>query len=186
MLPLEAPEDAALDTACTPTGPELCFNAIDDNCNGVIDEGCGVQTGLLQFAIAWSEEAADVLEEFTVCDRGFLFDAEGDGLDKTGDFRVIVDAEREAALEERASVAGPRDERAIGFIRSKYPYRHHRRRCGFDAGEPGGGVELGGVAWKGDGGDAGREGDLIAPDGGGAGPVHLDGEADVVGAVGIR
>jgi hypothetical protein len=46
--------------ACTPTGPELCFNAIDDNCNGVIDEGCGVGTGVLQFTIAWKEEAADV------------------------------------------------------------------------------------------------------------------------------
>jgi tRNA (guanosine-2'-O-)-methyltransferase len=57
---IEAPEDAALDTACTPTGPELCFNAIDDNCNGVIDEGCGVNTGVLQFAIAWDEPAANV------------------------------------------------------------------------------------------------------------------------------
>ena len=46
--------------ACTPTGPELCFNAVDDNCNGVIDEGCGLQTGLLQFTIAWSAAAADV------------------------------------------------------------------------------------------------------------------------------
>jgi tRNA (guanosine-2'-O-)-methyltransferase len=46
--------------ACTPTGPELCFNAIDDNCNGVIDEGCGVGSGVLQFTIAWDEEAADV------------------------------------------------------------------------------------------------------------------------------
>jgi tRNA (guanosine-2'-O-)-methyltransferase len=46
--------------ACTPTGPELCFNAIDDNCNGVIDEGCGVATGLLQFTAAWGESPADV------------------------------------------------------------------------------------------------------------------------------
>jgi hypothetical protein len=46
--------------ACTPTGPELCFNAIDDNCNGIIDEGCGGETGILQWTIAWNEEAANV------------------------------------------------------------------------------------------------------------------------------
>jgi len=55
-----APPQVTLQMACTPTGPELCFNAIDDNCNGVIDEGCGVGTGVLQFTIAWREEAADV------------------------------------------------------------------------------------------------------------------------------
>jgi hypothetical protein len=57
---IEPPEHVALQMACTPTGPELCFNAVDDNCNGVIDEGCGVGTGVLQFTIAWKEEAADV------------------------------------------------------------------------------------------------------------------------------
>ena len=59
-------EGVELVTACTPTGVELCFNAIDDNCNGVIDEGCGIATGLLQFSIAWGEAAADV--DLTVVD----------------------------------------------------------------------------------------------------------------------
>jgi hypothetical protein len=54
---LTAPPGAVLEQACTPTGPELCFNAVDDNCNGVIDEGCGLQTGLLQFTIAWGGNA---------------------------------------------------------------------------------------------------------------------------------
>ena len=54
-----APPGVTLVAACTPTGPELCFNAVDDNCNGVIDEGCGVKTGVLQFTIAWAA-AADV------------------------------------------------------------------------------------------------------------------------------
>jgi tRNA (guanosine-2'-O-)-methyltransferase len=50
----------ALEQACTPSGPEKCFNARDDNCNGVIDEGCGVHTGLVQFVIAWDKPNADV------------------------------------------------------------------------------------------------------------------------------
>lgn len=59
--------------ACTPTGPELCFNATDDNCNGIIDEGCGLRTGLVQFAIAWEEVHADV--DLRVFDpRGELVD----------------------------------------------------------------------------------------------------------------
>lgn len=49
-----------LSVGCTPTGPELCFNAIDDNCNGIIDEGCGVTTGVLQFTAAWGDSPADV------------------------------------------------------------------------------------------------------------------------------
>ncbi len=57
---LAPPAGTTLSEACTPTGPELCFNAMDDNCNGVIDEGCGLQTGLLQFVIAWGTSPADV------------------------------------------------------------------------------------------------------------------------------
>ena len=49
------PGRVAVRLACTPSGPELCFDATDNNCNGIIDEGCGVQTGPLQFAIAWTE-----------------------------------------------------------------------------------------------------------------------------------
>jgi hypothetical protein len=57
---LKAPDGATLETACTPSGVELCFDARDNNCNGVIDEGCGVHTGILQFTVAWNEENADV------------------------------------------------------------------------------------------------------------------------------
>jgi hypothetical protein len=63
------PDGSPLAIACTPTGPELCFNAIDDNCNGVIDEGCGVSTGLLQFTIAWGDSPADV--DLVVTDPAF-------------------------------------------------------------------------------------------------------------------
>lgn len=54
-----------LERACTVVGPERCFNAADDNCNGLIDEGCGGRTGLLQFTIAWGDAQADVDLEVT-------------------------------------------------------------------------------------------------------------------------
>lgn len=53
------PQGAAVTTACAPTGLEKCFDAVDNDCNGVIDEGCGVHTGALQFAIAW-DQGSDV------------------------------------------------------------------------------------------------------------------------------
>ncbi len=60
LVRIQASPGAVVGQACTPTGPELCFNARDDNCNGIIDEGCGVATGLVQFVIAWNEPSADV------------------------------------------------------------------------------------------------------------------------------
>lgn len=63
----EAPRSASseaslieLREACVPTGPERCGNARDDNCNGIIDEGCGIATGIVQFVIAWDAPLADV------------------------------------------------------------------------------------------------------------------------------
>lgn len=43
-----------------PSAPELCGNAVDDNGNGLADEGCGIQTGALAFLAAWDEASADV------------------------------------------------------------------------------------------------------------------------------
>jgi hypothetical protein len=51
---------AVLREACVPAGPERCGNARDDNCNGILDEGCGIGTGLIQFMIAWDATTADV------------------------------------------------------------------------------------------------------------------------------
>jgi len=55
-----ADDGVVMQMACVPTGPELCFNAVDDNCNGIIDEGCGSATGVLQFIAAWGDSPADV------------------------------------------------------------------------------------------------------------------------------
>ncbi|GMV19414.1 MAG: hypothetical protein AMXMBFR56_76380 [Polyangiaceae bacterium] len=65
IIQLVATPGVVVKQACTPSGTEQCFNARDDNCNGIIDEGCGVATGLVQFAVAWSQPNADVDLEVT-------------------------------------------------------------------------------------------------------------------------
>jgi hypothetical protein len=57
---VSTPSGVSFSSVCTPTGRELCFNAVDDNCNGVIDEGCGLGTGVLQFEIAWGESSVEL------------------------------------------------------------------------------------------------------------------------------
>jgi tRNA (guanosine-2'-O-)-methyltransferase len=55
----EAPQIRALEP-CIPANYEICFNALDDNCNGALDEGCGTPGGVVQFMIAWDAPRADV------------------------------------------------------------------------------------------------------------------------------
>ena len=43
---------------CTQGAQEQC-NGLDDNCNGVIDEGCGWQSGAIQITASW-DTGADI------------------------------------------------------------------------------------------------------------------------------
>ncbi|MFK7990771.1 MAG: MopE-related protein [Sandaracinaceae bacterium] len=45
-----------VDNYCQQGAPEVC-NGLDDNCNGVIDEGCGYNTGNIQITLAWATGA---------------------------------------------------------------------------------------------------------------------------------
>jgi len=60
VLALEPTDTAPLASATTATAPEACANAVDDNQNGLIDEGCGLSLGLVQFLAGWSAAKADV------------------------------------------------------------------------------------------------------------------------------
>ena len=42
------------------TAAEICGNAVDDNGNGLAEEGCGIPGGLVGFVAAWDEPTADV------------------------------------------------------------------------------------------------------------------------------
>lgn len=45
-----------MDVTCADGSDEQC-NALDDNCNGVIDEGCGYAAGAIQITVAWNTGA---------------------------------------------------------------------------------------------------------------------------------
>lgn len=53
-------EDVKRLEPCVPLAYEICFNAFDDNCNGALEEGCGLPAGVVQFMIAWDSARADV------------------------------------------------------------------------------------------------------------------------------
>lgn len=56
---VEAPQGVtAVTTQCAPDHAETC-NGLDDNCDGVIDNNCGYQSGGIQITTAW-RGAADI------------------------------------------------------------------------------------------------------------------------------
>lgn len=58
--PARIASGAAPPRASVTAGPERCADAVDDNGNGLADEGCGIPSGLIQFLVAWDEPGADV------------------------------------------------------------------------------------------------------------------------------
>lgn len=46
--------------ACVPSGLEQCFNAQDDDCDGLIDEGCGLPDGEIGLYAAWDDNPAAI------------------------------------------------------------------------------------------------------------------------------
>lgn len=53
-------DGAALSGACKKTGVERCFNATDDDCNGLVDEGCGLPDGDVALLAAWEDNPAAI------------------------------------------------------------------------------------------------------------------------------
>ena len=53
---MPGPGASVADVQCESGAEEAC-NALDDNCDGVIDEGCGVGSGLIQVTATWNSGA---------------------------------------------------------------------------------------------------------------------------------
>ena len=51
-------EATSIDSYCTKGEEERC-NALDDNCDGTIDEGCGYRSGAIQITVGW-DSGADI------------------------------------------------------------------------------------------------------------------------------
>ena len=90
---VKMPDGQSLEVACTPSGVEMCFDARDNNCNGVLDEGCGVHTGILQFTIAWEEPEADV--DLNVYDTSGELARVGQVRRRSADLRLRPDLARD-------------------------------------------------------------------------------------------
>lgn len=82
-----AVEGLALSSACKKTGVERCFNATDDDCNGLVDEGCGLPDGDVALLAAWEDNPAAL--------DWILYLPGGKKLDKaskrSGSFRYVKD-----------------------------------------------------------------------------------------------
>jgi hypothetical protein len=90
---LAGPPGVLVEMTCTPTGLEICFDATDNNCNGIIDEGCGVGTGTLQFSVAWDDGSDLDLEVTDPRGRKAHLEGEnGEGLVKDRDCGGLRDA----------------------------------------------------------------------------------------------